>query len=471
MKTSTFLILLSTFILISCRSTNKDATSFENDIIPSKWNADISDFKDKNLVKFWAYEFNATGLTELIKRSNTKNYELSSMYQKVVARGEDVTMSGAKIFPSANANVSGSKTKRNLIGFNFPNSETSFTSKSFNSGINISWEIDLWGKIKNQKDSAKKRFEASLLDYEAAKLSLNGQVAKAWFNLLENSQQIQLVEKTIDTYSKNLSFINNRFEKGLATALDQKLAEASFKSSQSTLAQRRRMQDKLSRTLKELTGLSLGEKINIDPSFPLPELTMPTLPPTPSEVVHARYDLLSAKHQITASGLDLKVAQKNLLPSFTLTGSPGSRSDNFEDLIDEKFQVWDISGGITQPLFQGGRLRAGVRKAIALQNAAILNFKSVALRSFYEIENTLSADKHLSTEEEKLGDASRALSNAADLTWDRYQNGLEGIFITLDTRRRAFEAQSRYVSAKKERILNRINLYIAIGMKAVAPEL
>jgi len=157
MKTSTFLILLSTFILISCRSTNKDATSFENDIIPSKWNADISDFKDKNLVKFWAYEFNATGLTELIKRSNTKNYELSSMYQKVVARGEDVTMSGAKIFPSANANVSGSKTKRNLIGFNFPNSETSFTSKSFNSGINISWEIDLWGKIKNQKDSAKKK--------------------------------------------------------------------------------------------------------------------------------------------------------------------------------------------------------------------------------------------------------------------------------------------------------------------------
>ena len=116
-------------------------------------------------------------------------------------------------------------------------------------------------------------------------------------------------------------------------------------------------------------------------------------------------------------------------------------------------------------------MRAGVRKAIALQNAAILNFKSVALRSFYEIENTLSADKHLSTEEEKLGDASRALSNAADLTWDRYQNGLEGIFITLDTRRRAFEAQSRYLSAKKERILNRINLYIAIGMKAVAPEL
>ncbi|MBT3666142.1 MAG: TolC family protein [Opitutae bacterium] len=471
MKTTTFLILFPTFIFISCRSTNQNATSLGNDIVPGKWNADLSGFMEKNSLDFWAYEFNATELTELIKLSNKNNYELNSMYQRVVARGEDATMVGATIFPKANAHVSGSKTKRNLIGFNFPNSETSFTSNSFSSGINISWELDLWGKIKNQKLSAKKRFEASLLDYEAAKLSLNGQVAKAWFNFLENSHQIQLVEKTINTYSKNLTFINNRYEKGLATALDQKLAEASFKSSQSTLAQRRRIENNLTQILLELIGSSPSEKINFNTTSSLPELIMPPLPPTPSEVVNARHDLLSAKLQIAASGLDLKVAQKNLLPSLTLTGSPGSRSDNFEDLIDKKFRVWDISGGISQPLFQGGRLRAGVRKAKALQKAALLNFKAIALRSFYEIENTLSADGHLATEEKKLKEASLALANAADLTWDRYQNGLEGIFNTLDTRRRAFEAQSRFLSAKKERILNRINLYIAIGMKAVAPEL
>ena len=471
MKTTTFLILLPAFIFLSCRSTIKDSTSVEKKIVPDKWNADLSGFVQKDIKNYWAHEFNATDLIELIKLCNKNNPELNSMYQRVVARGEDATMAGAMLLPHANANVSGSKTKRNLIGFNFPNSETSFTSNSFSSGINISWELDLWGKMKDYKQSAKKRFEADLLDYEAARLSLNGQVAKAWFNLLENSHQIQLVNKTIETYSQNLSFINNRYEKGLATALEQKLAEASFKSSQATLAQMKRFENNLTQILQELIGSKPNESFTISTPASLPKLSMPPLPPTPSEVVNARHDLLSAKLQIVASGLDLKVAEKNLLPSFTLTGSPGSRSDNFEDLIDKKFRVWDISGGISQPLFQGGRLRAGVRKAKALQNAALLNFKSIALRSFYEVENTLSADKHFSSEENKLEEASNALKKAADLSWDRYQSGLEGIFNTLDTRRRAFDAESRFLSAKKERILNRINLYIAIGMNAVAPEL
>jgi outer membrane protein, multidrug efflux system len=471
MKFATFLIILPAFIFLSCRTAIKDTASVEKNIVPDKWNADLSGFVQKDIKNYWAHEFNATGLIELIKLCNKNNPELNSMYQRVVAQGEHATMAGATLLPHANANVSGSKTKRNLIGFNFPNSETSFTSNSFSSGINISWELDLWGKMKDYKQSAKKRFEADLLDYEAARLSLNGQVAKAWFNLLENSHQIQLVNKTIETFSLNLSFINNRYEKGLATALEQKLAEASFKSAQATLAQMKRFENNLTQILQELIGSKPNESFTISTPASLPKLSMPPLPPTPSEVVNARHDLLSAKLQIVASGLDLKVAEKNLLPSFTLTGSPGSRSDNFEDLIDKKFRVWDISGGISQPLFQGGRLRAGVRKAQALQNAALLNFKSIALRSFYEVENTLSADKHFSLEENKLEEASNALKKAADLSWDRYQSGLEGIFNTLDTRRRAFDAESRFLSAKKERILNRINLYIAIGMNAVAPEL
>jgi outer membrane protein TolC len=88
-----------------------------------------------------------------------------------------------------------------------------------------------------------------------------------------------------------------------------------------------------------------------------------------------------------------------------------------------------------------------------------------------EVENTLSADKHFALEEKKLEEAYIALAKAADLSWDRYQRGLEGIFNTLETRRRAFDAESRFLSTQKERILNRINLYIAIGMDAVAPEL
>jgi outer membrane protein TolC len=187
-------------------------------------------------------------------------------------------------------------------------------------------------------------------------------------------------------------------------------------------------------------------------------------------VVKSRHDLSAARLQVESSGLDLKVANKSLLPSLTLTGGPGSRSDNFEDLIDQKFRIWDISAAVSQPIFQGGRLRAGVRRAKALQKSAISNFKAVALRAFFEVEHTLSSDIHLAQEEKFLREASAVLSEAADLSWDRYQRGVEGIFNTLETRRRAFEAESRFLLIKKERILNRINLYLAIGIEAIAPE-
>lgn len=454
----------------SCRTKNIEISNSEKDLIPTQWSADLRSLSFDDNTTYWANTFNIPSLTRLIKTANVQNPKLIAMYERVIAKGEDATIAGARILPTANVNLIGVRNKRNLIGFNFPNSESSFTSNSFNSGINISWELDLWGKVKDSRNSAKRRFESSLSDYRAARLSLNGQVAKAWFNLVENSFQTRLLEKTIETYSKNLSFINDRYQKGLATALEQKLAEASFLSSQASLVQRQRLANNFSQSLQELIGQYPDGNFDLNSSSMLPALILPPLPPTPSDVVESRHDLTSALLKVKSSGLDLKVANKSLLPSLTLSGGPGSRSDNFEDLIDQKFRIWDISAAVSQPIFQGGRLRANVRKAKALQESAISDFKAVVLRAFSEVENTLSSDMYLAKEGENLRKAATALTKAADLSWERYQRGVIDIFNTLDTRRRAFEAESRFLLLKKERILNRINLYLAIGMEAIEPE-
>ena len=454
----------------SCRTKNIEISNSEKDLIPTQWSADLRSLSFDDNTTYWANTFNIPSLTRLIKTANVQNPKLIAMYERVIAKGEDATIAGARLLPTANANLIGVRNKRNLIGFNFPNSESSFTSNSFNSGINISWELDLWGKVKDSRNSAKIRFESSLSDYRAARLSLNGQVAKAWFNLVENSFQTRLLEKTIETYSKNLSFINDRYQKGLATALEQKLAEASFLSSQASLVQRQRLANNFSQSLQELIGQYPDGNFDLNSSSMLPALILPPLPPTPSDVVESRHDLTSALLKVKSSGLDLKVANKSLLPSLTLSGGPGSRSDNFEDLIDQKFRIWDISAAVSQPIFQGGRLRANVRKAKALQESAISDFKAVVLRAFSEVENTLSSDMYLAKEGDNLRKAATALTKAADLSWERYQRGVIDIFNTLDTRRRAFEAESRFLLLKKERILNRINLYLAIGMEAIEPE-
>lgn len=462
--------IISIICLASCTASKDKTLNLEQKIIPTEWHTELKHFDSDGNETYWANAFNIPALTQVLKLAHANNPELHSMLERVIAQGEDATIAGAHISPIANANLSGTRSKRNLIGFNFPNSEMSFTSDSFNAGINISWELDIWGKIKDYKKSAEKRFEASTSDYKAARESLNGQIAKTWFSLLENKFQIELIKSTTQTYAENQNFINDRYRRGLATALEQKLADASLSLSRANLAQRQKNKEILSRSLQKLIGGYPNGNFDLNSSMNLPELSLPPLPPTPSAVVEARHDLTSARLQIQATGFNLGIAKKSLLPSFSLTGGPGSRSDNFEDLIDQKFRVWDISSSVSQPLFQGGKLRAGIRKAESLKRSALSNYKSLAINAFSEVENTLSAENYLADEEKNLKDSYIALSKAAELTWERYQRGLEGIFNTLETRRRAFEAESRFLSLKKERIFNRINLYLAIGMNAISPE-
>jgi outer membrane protein, multidrug efflux system len=464
------LITVSPLLLLSCQTRQLEQIPTSDSKIPDSWSTKIKELSSDNNQTFWAESFNIQRLTELITLAQKKNPDLISLTELTIATGEGATIAGTKLMPIVNAELTGSRTKRNLIGFNFPDSSTSFTTNSFSSGINVSWELDLWGKIKDSHSSSLKRFNATLADLSAARLSLSGQVAKTWFAGLENSLQIKLTQKTVNTYAQNRSFINERYRKGLATALEQKLAEASYQSSLSILAQRERRRNQLAQSLQLFTGEYPSGELDFNASENLPDLRLPQLPPIPSKVVQSRHDLTSAFMTLEAAGLDLKIAKKNLLPSFTLIGGPGSRAESIKDLLDEKYRVWDISGGISQPIFQAGRLKAGIRKAKAMQNSALANLKTLTLRAFSEVEDSLNSDILLEEEENSLETASQALSKAAEICWERYQKGVIEIFDTLDTQRRSFDAQSRLLQLKKVRVFNRINLYLAIGMNAIPNE-
>jgi outer membrane protein TolC len=225
--------------------------------------------------------------------------------------------------------------------------------------------------------------------------------------------------------------------------------------------------------VKELDSF-LGEypKGNLDRNFSdsLPELALAPLPPTPAQAMEGRPDLQAAHLQLEASGYDLSAAKMNLLPSVSLSGGPGSRSEEFGDLLDNRFRTWDISGSVTQPLFNGGRIRANIRKSEALRKAAEANYRSIALRAFTETETLLANESFLQKEEQYLKSASIAAQTAAKTGWDRYQSGVQGIFDTLESQRRAFDAESRLLSTRRDRIFNRINLFLALGTPALPTE-
>ncbi len=421
-------------------------------------------------VTYWVESFENRWLNEAIYTAWAANPSLMVMAERTLARGEEAVIAGASILPQANLGVSGSRSKRNLIGFNFPNGSTSFTSESFSSGINLSWELDLWGKIRDQRDSAKKRFEGAQADYEGARLSLAGQVSKSWYEIMESNQQLSLAQQMKETFEKNQVFIANRFANGIASSLENDLASSALASSQATEAMRKRIRNSQVRELESILGEYPRGDMDRNFTDQLPKLDLTPFPPTPAKTIENRPDLQAARLQLEACGYDLSAAKMSLLPAISLSGGPGSRSEEFGDLLDNKFRTWEVSGTVTQPIFSGGRIRANIRRSKALRQAAEANYRAIALRAFTEGETLLANEKFLQKEETYLTTASKAAEAAARSSWDRYQRGVQGIFDTLDSQRGAFEAKSRLLNIRKERIINRINLFLALGSPALPTE-
>ena len=440
-----------------------------HEVAPATWSSAASSRNQSSESNrtFWVEEFTDPDLIKAIRKAWISNPSLLAMAERVLASGEDAIIAGASLYPNARADLSGSRSKRNLIGFNFPNGETSFTTNSFNAGINLSWELDLWGKLRDRRNSAKIRFKGTQAEYLAARLSLAGQIAKAWFEIIESEGQLRISRNTNFTYSQNQSYIQDRYEKGLASALDNDLASTTLSSAKANLARRNRAHLLSIRKLQLLLGAYPDGLMDRNDSMALPFLDSASISSSPTETLSKRHDLKAATLEVQASGIDLGVSQKSLLPSLSIAGGPGSRSGEFENLLEQRFRIWDLTGAMSQPIFQAGRLRAQIRKTKALQGNAIKNFKAAALQAFLEVENSLSGEQLIKDEEVQLEKATKAAESAAKISWDRYQRGVEGIFNTLEAQRRAFEAESRLLSVRKERILNRINLYLALGMNAL----
>ena len=431
---------------------------------PQTWESNISNGEGNISTMGWANSLGGDALERLIEDAWSENPSLVALSERLIAQGEQATIVGANLLPSAQAEITGSRSKRNLIGFNLPNGSTSFTSNSFTSGLNISWELDLWGKLADMRNSAQKIFEAGKYDLNAAQLSLAGQVAKVWYEIVEGSEQLRLANQSAASFAQNETFVNERFKKGLANALEKSLAESGTASAKAKALAGERQLNQMKRRLNVLLGNY--PTIHLDTNITNKLSSLPEVPKTPTSPSYAltqRPDLLAAEKKAEASGLDLAIARKNFFPSLRLSGGPGSRSDEFENLLDNNFRTWGINGSVSQPIFNGGRLRAAQRQAKAVQEAAWADYRMVALEAFIELENLLAAELALQKEEILLLQAANAAEEASRLSWERFQRGTEAIFNALENQRRAFEARSRALLIRKQRLHNRVDLHLAFG--------
>lgn len=332
---------------------------------------------------------------------------------------------------------------------------------NFALGAQISWEIDLWGRLRDQTKAAYRDQRASLADFEYARLSIAGAVAQAWFGLIEARQQRELGERDVAARESNLRVTERRYERGVASSLDVRLARSALGTSQANLALRRRVEKESSRRLEVLLGRYPGAELEAAAS-------LPSLPPlagagAPIDILTRRPDLQAAEARMEAAGLRARATAKQMLPSFTISSQISTSGPELADIIDPERLAGNIAGGLFQPLFQGGRLRANSKRARAQAEASVLSYAQTVLEAYEEAENAISAESYLAAREDALKLAYEEAAAAEELTERRYNSGAATIFDLLNAQTRRISAESSYIQAQQQRVTNRVLLYLAIG--------
>ena len=460
-----YAILTASTLFLSCASAPKRQSSPVKNQVPNAWTAG-STISDRQSIKVdWWRVFQDTQLDSLITNALKYNYNLKAAAQRVQAARAQATIVGAPLFPQVSLGLNGAKRHQNFIGFPIPGSGgggvLSTTATTYGVSTNLNWEIDLWGRLRNDKAAALADYQGAQADHLGARLSLSGQTTKSWFAAIEARRQLDLAQSTRDNFQAVNDQIQTRYESGLRPPLDLRLSLSNVATAEAVVAQRRQQYDGSVRQLEILLGRYPAAELAIAQDL----LPMPAPIPAglPADLIARRPDLMIAERQVAAANARVKVAKRARYPSISLTSSGGTSSANLSNLLSGDFIVWSFAGNLLQPLFQGGRLRAGIKLAEANQEQALAGFAEQALRAYGEVESALMAETYLRDRENALREASEQAVAARELAENRYTRGVSDVITLLGSQRRAFEAEGQYLTVRRQRLDARVDLYLALG--------
>ncbi|MFQ5524861.1 MAG: efflux transporter outer membrane subunit [Thermoanaerobaculia bacterium] len=469
------LLLASLFALVSCAGAQAPETAGTTAALaPEQWQAatgaDTADPAGAGVDAMWWQGFEDPRLDRLIEIALESNRDLRSAAARLDAAFAQARIAGAQLKPQAGLSVNGNRSRQNFIGLPIPGAEggvLSNTSTSIGAVLNVSWEVDLWGRVRAGRDAAESRAEAALFDLAGAGLSVSGQVAKAWFAFLESASQVDLAAETLDNRRRVRERIERRYRSGLRTALELRLAISNEENSAAVLAGRERLHDLTRRQLEALlarepSALALLDEVESG-TAELPDLPRPPMPDLPIDALRRRPDLRASESRLAAAGLDVAAARRMLYPQLTLTGSTGRSSNQLEDLVESDFSIWSVAAGILQPLFQGGRLRAGVDLAKAGRRDLLARHEGAVIRAITDVEGQLAADGLLASQYAATKAATEAATAARDLAENRYFAGLSDYLAVLAAEASATTAASQLLDIERQRLGQRVDLYLALG--------
>ncbi len=412
-RTTQMLLVVS--VLLSGCAVGPNYVRPEATNIPASYHVISSEWKvaspTANLPKGkWWEVFGDSVLNNLEEEALSTNQNLNAAAARFEQARAQANVAQSGLFPNIGVGAAGSRENDSQ---NRPNSntgkafDTSYTYNNFAVPFNVNWEVDLWGRVRRQVESARANVQASADELESVRLEITSEVAADYFTLRSLDADKQSLDSTIQVYSKALQLVRNRRAGGLASDLDVAQAETVLRTAEAQVPdnelQRQKFQDAL--------AVLIGRNASL---FHLAEAPLDTLPPVippglPSELLERRPDVAAAERRMAAANANIGVATAAFFPTISLSAMAGWQSTNSTTLFNAPSGLWAVGASLFEPLFEGGKLNAEFSMAKGAYAETVADYREIVLTAFADVEDNLAAQRFL--EEEYRADE-RALVSA-----------------------------------------------------------
>ena len=327
--------------------------------------------------------------------------------------------------------------------------------------LSASWEIDVWGRIRRNVESARAGEEASAADLAAARLSAQALLAQTYVQLRATDVQIDLYRRTVEAYTRFLELTRNRLAAGVASPLDVAQAETQLGTAQTQAADLENQRAQLDHAIATLVG-----KLSAEHSVP-PAARLPTLPPTPalvpSTVLVTRPDIAGAERRVAAANARIGVAEAAWFPVLDLTGSAGYRGASFGGLLTAPHRFWSLGPALALTLLDGGARSAAVSSATASYDQAVAEYRQAVLTAFQEVEDNLAAARLLDVEAQAQARALAAASRSREIAENQYKAGVINALNVVTAQTAELSATANSVSIASRRLQAAVQLFKNTG--------
>ena len=413
----------------------------------------------------WFEVFKDEELQKLIRTAMIQNYDLREAAARINAARANLGLARSDQFPqftlSADDNIS--RVSQNSFSFANLGQVLGKTRSVGEVLLNLlTFEVDIWGRLRNQTKAARAEFKASEEDHRAAMTTVVGDVATAYFSLLELDGELDIARRTLSTREESLKLIRTREQGGIATMLDVRQGEQLVYQALETIPLTQQLIEQTENQINLLIGNNPAP-IRRGRSLTQQE-ELPDVPPgLPSALLERRPDIRSAEQILISRNALIKAARASYFPTISLTGLLGFQSDQLSNLFSTPSRSWTFVPEVTQPIFTAGRLKSNVRLARADEELALAFYQQTIQTAFREVSDALIAYrkvKEVRVQQELLVST---LKDRSDLAYLRYEGGVDTLLNALDADRDLFSAELDLNLTRRNELLSLVQLYKALG--------